>query len=868
MLSPRETRFGQAALQTGFVDAARMEACWDEIPPDKRTPDAIDRRLARRMVETGLLTRWQAQQLLSGLRPQALRYDRYLLLDVLGQGGMGRVFLAQDNKLKRKVALKVLSRERMNNPRALARFRREARVGAQLQHENLVRIYDEGEVEGHFFLVMEFIEGKTAGKIVAEHGPLPVPIAARIARHVALGLQHAHEKGLVHRDVNPMNIIIERGGTPKLTDLGLAIDLADEGDIVTRDGATVGTFDYISPEQARSSRQIDIRTDIYSLGCSLYHMLAGRIPFPQPSLPEKLYAHQMLEPESLPKLAPGVSEELWQVIRLMLAKKPSARYATPGAVAQALRPFEGPALTLAEIEAATGASTPDETPAEPIIAPDAVVTGPPHPSPAAATAAVTVAITRTAPTVTAAQIGSTAAEPVAAAPVVGSDIFSVLPKIDLVNLPLSDTGSFERRDRRKAPRSQFQYAAGLIGGFALIGLLFAAWGGFGSKPRTATGDDEPPTNPASQVQLVSGDSSAPISPSPSTSGANGKPPKARAAISVHWLDDQTDAPQLSLQDAIRSAVNKRAEVRLSDTAPIVLDARKPLIVSSGALVIRAAPGAHPVLKVKWSGREPAFQVRSDAQLKLSGIEFQCEPEKATSRTMVIQSQGNLTLEGCTFLATGPIHDLSVACAAGPRTTVESCVFRGLTTPLTVESFAGTEARVQQSLFVSDPGGNEPSGWAIAVVNHASKTAARKRRLAIDRCTVVGMGLLDLQDLIEDRPIEVGVRGTVVQAPALLAWSSSSEFPKGLRWEGSDNRYALSGNAWVLAGSRTASAVPNAPGDPGAWGQMTQNEPGTRFGPVGLVGGSDTAATQRSVADFALVGQDAAAIGIDPARLGR
>ncbi len=290
MVEPQSSVFWQTALKSGLVNAQSLQACWEAVPPDKRTEDTADRRLARQVVNAGHLTLWQAQQLLSG-RHAGLRIDdRYVLQDLLGQGGMGRVYLALDKKLNRQVALKILSRERMNNPRALARFRREAKVGAQLQHENLIRVYDEGDAQGVRYLVMEHINGQTVGQMIADQGRLPYPLAANLARQVALGLAHLYQKGLLHRDINPMNILVDRNGTAKLTDLGLAIDLDDLDDVVTRDGATVGTFDYISPEQARHSRQIDTRSDIYSLGCTIYHMISGRVPFPAPSLPEKLFA--------------------------------------------------------------------------------------------------------------------------------------------------------------------------------------------------------------------------------------------------------------------------------------------------------------------------------------------------------------------------------------------------------------------------------------------------------------------------------------------------------------------------------------------------------------------------------------------------
>ena len=339
MLDPQASRFWQAALQSDLMNAQTLSACWNAIPPEKRdAPEHLDRRLARQAVHAKALTLWQAQQLLAG-RTSGFKVDRYVLMDLIGQGGMGRVYLAVDSRLNRRVALKILSPERINNPRAIARFQREARVGAQLQHENLVRIYDFGESSGRYFLVMEHIEGKTIGTLIAEGGPMPPATAVRLVRQVALGLEHAHRKGLIHRDVNPYNILVTHDGTAKLADMGLAIDLAEE-DRVTREGATVGTFDYVAPEQARHSHSADIRSDIYSLGCTLYHMISGQVPFPTPSLPEKLFAHQAMEPTPLDKLMPGLSKGLAEVVARMMRKSADDRYATPHLVAQALDLFE------------------------------------------------------------------------------------------------------------------------------------------------------------------------------------------------------------------------------------------------------------------------------------------------------------------------------------------------------------------------------------------------------------------------------------------------------------------------------------------------------------------------------------------------
>ena len=206
---------------------------------------------------------------------------------------------------------------------------------------------------------MEYIEGKTIGTLIAEQGAIPSAIAVKLVRQVAMGLEHAHRKGLIHRDVNPYNILVTRDGTAKLADLGLAINLAEE-DRVTREGATVGTFDYVAHEQARQSHSADIRSDIYSLGCSLYHMCTGHVPFPTPSLPEKLFAHQAMEPAPLEQFVPDLPAGLSQVIKRMMHKSPDERFATPLQVAEALEPFGdeyGKAESRSDAQLLTSAAT-------------------------------------------------------------------------------------------------------------------------------------------------------------------------------------------------------------------------------------------------------------------------------------------------------------------------------------------------------------------------------------------------------------------------------------------------------------------------------------------------------------------------------
>ncbi len=351
-IDPTASNFWKAALRSGLIDDEGLTASLDGIDLATCPPDSFERRLARRAVESGRLTLWQAQQLALG-RWQGLKIGKYVLLDVIGHGGMGRVYLAQDTRLRRRVAMKVLSRQRNSNPRAVARFEREARIGGQLQHEHLIRVYDDGEVFDQRFLVMEYVDGKNVEQLLEEHGRLPPGLAAELARQVALGLDHLHRKGLLHRDVSTSNILVDRDGTAKLTDLGLAFDL-DDPDVITREGSTVGNFNYISPEQSRDSRGIDIRSDIYSLGCTLYHMIGGRVPFPVHTLPEKLLAHQSSEPAPLTRLEPGCPAELEAIVRRMMRKAPAERFATPAEVALALAPFASGPTPLDRIAVAVG----------------------------------------------------------------------------------------------------------------------------------------------------------------------------------------------------------------------------------------------------------------------------------------------------------------------------------------------------------------------------------------------------------------------------------------------------------------------------------------------------------------------------------
>lgn len=267
---------------------------------------------------------------------------RYRLLERLGSGGMGEVYLAEHTVMRHRVALKVLPSARAAGS-AVELFHREARAVASLNHPNIVRALEmdrDGEIN---YLVMEYVEGRTLHDLVAESGPLDPGTAARYAAQVAAALQHAHERGLIHRDIKPANLIVDATGAVKVLDFGLArfaleVESAAGGDASER---VLGTADFMAPEQGLDSHEADTRADVYSLGCTLYFLLAGRVPFPERTVAQKLICHQLRSPESLRALRPGVPDGLAAVVERMMAKNPADRYQLPAEVMQALRPWSG-----------------------------------------------------------------------------------------------------------------------------------------------------------------------------------------------------------------------------------------------------------------------------------------------------------------------------------------------------------------------------------------------------------------------------------------------------------------------------------------------------------------------------------------------
>jgi serine/threonine protein kinase len=270
---------------------------------------------------------------------RSVRIGKYEVLAHIATGGMGAVYRATDTETGQEVALKVLTTEMAAKPAMLERFKREGRNAAKLRHENIVTIYEFDEVQGNYYIAMEFVDGIDLHDYIEQKGQLDPEETRQIMIQAARALAHAHVQGIVHRDIKPSNFLLTRKGNRlvvKLTDMGLARELHSEEFRVTRAGTTVGTVDYIAPEQARDSSNADTRSDMYSLGCTWFHMLTGQTPFCKGGLAERLIKHMEEPPPDVRTFNPKVSDALVAVLNKLLAKKPQDRYQEPRELVQAL----------------------------------------------------------------------------------------------------------------------------------------------------------------------------------------------------------------------------------------------------------------------------------------------------------------------------------------------------------------------------------------------------------------------------------------------------------------------------------------------------------------------------------------------------
>jgi len=337
-MSSVKPKLRDAALASGLVNEQQLRNAiavvvqtYDGVRTEK---DVSDKKLARQLVKMKLLSDYQAEQLLSGRTKLTL--GPYIITDWIGQGGMGQVFKAVHELLGRESAIKVLPLHKIT-PEAISNFRREIRAQAKLDHPNLVRAYDAGEDGNVQYLVVEYVPGTDLRRLVRSKGKLSINQAANIIRQSAEGLKQAHKGGLIHRDIKPGNILVTPGGVAKLSDLGLAFCLDDPKD--PRVGKIVGTADYLSPEQIKNPNHITSASDIYSLGCTLYYAVTGKVPFPGGNSRNKAKRHLEETPWHPRRFNEEVSDEFVDLMSDMMAKDPRQRIQTANEVAERLAPW-------------------------------------------------------------------------------------------------------------------------------------------------------------------------------------------------------------------------------------------------------------------------------------------------------------------------------------------------------------------------------------------------------------------------------------------------------------------------------------------------------------------------------------------------
>jgi serine/threonine protein kinase len=295
----------------------------------RRSPDAVPAAVSRPPARV------------LDLPPELANHPKFRIVRELGRGGMGVIYLAEHRVLEKHVALKVINPAVLDNPGALARFQAEVKAAGKLDHPNIARAHDADQAGDLHFLVMEYVEGMSLAQLLQKKGPLSVASACNCVCQAALGLQHAFEQGIAHRDIKPQNLMLTPRGQVKVLDFGLARLRGGQapGKGLTQADSFMGTPEYMSPEQATDPRQADIRSDIYSLGRTLYALLTGRPPFVEDTMVKLVVAQIEKEPQPLHELRPDVPAAVAAVAAKMLAKDPSQRYQRPIDVSQALAPF-------------------------------------------------------------------------------------------------------------------------------------------------------------------------------------------------------------------------------------------------------------------------------------------------------------------------------------------------------------------------------------------------------------------------------------------------------------------------------------------------------------------------------------------------
>lgn len=342
---PTVQRFLQSLHASGLLLTEQIRKVLAACPPELQIDPNL---LANYFVSSGSLTRFQADKLLEGVSA-GLVLGPYHVLSPIGRGGMGTVYMARDNRNRELVALKVLPVRRAKRDEVLlARFRREMDLAQLVQHPRITQTYEAGIVQGVYYIAMEYVAGRSLGQYLLEVGTMPVGRAARLGIEVAEGLEHAHARGLIHRDLKPSNIMLTHDGHCKILDFGLAImqdeEPASDISITGGKGYIVGTMDYISPEQTENPLQVDPRSDLYSLGCSLYRMTTGQVPFTGGTPLQKIMRHRTETPVLAHTLKPDIPVGFSELIARFMAKDPNDRPQNAQEAQQLLEPWADPII--------------------------------------------------------------------------------------------------------------------------------------------------------------------------------------------------------------------------------------------------------------------------------------------------------------------------------------------------------------------------------------------------------------------------------------------------------------------------------------------------------------------------------------------
>lgn len=342
MPDPSAKSFLKLLDKSGIVEDESLKDTLAKLSQKAAGETVALSQLTGHLVDSGLITRWHCEKLMLG-KYKGFFLGKYKLLGLLGAGGMSTVYLAEHKISGNRRAIKVLPRKKAADPSYLDRFYREGKAAASLNHPNVVRIYDICSESDTHYMVMEHVRGTDLYQLVKDKGPLPIDDAVEAIIQSCSGLQHAHDRQLVHRDIKPANLLQMEDGSVKILDLGLALfSLGDDDESLTvmYNERVMGTADYLSPEQAVNSHDVDHRADIYSMGCTLYYLLAGHPPFPKGTLAQRIAMHQTQRADCIRESRPECPQSLADICFAMMAKLPEARYQSCNDLVQELKAWQ------------------------------------------------------------------------------------------------------------------------------------------------------------------------------------------------------------------------------------------------------------------------------------------------------------------------------------------------------------------------------------------------------------------------------------------------------------------------------------------------------------------------------------------------